>query len=86
MFNFEIFSEELPVASVSNMIEEKKNHNSKVFCKSACEYFLVSNLPSYSQSSIVHLKTAMEELNVAVDLIDEALAIVGSTRKDVLGQ
>jgi hemoglobin len=33
-----------------------------------------------------HLKTAMEELNVPADLISEALAIVGSTRKDVLGQ
>lgn len=33
-----------------------------------------------------HLKTAMEELNVSADLIGEALAIVGSTRKDVLGQ
>lgn len=33
-----------------------------------------------------HLKSAMQELNVPADLIDEALAIVGSTRKDVLGQ
>lgn len=33
-----------------------------------------------------HLKAAMEELNVPVDLINEALAIVGSTRKDVLNQ
>jgi hemoglobin len=33
-----------------------------------------------------HLKAAMEELNVPADLIDEALAIVSSTRKDVLGQ
>ncbi|MFO0389423.1 MAG: group I truncated hemoglobin [Alphaproteobacteria bacterium] len=33
-----------------------------------------------------HLKSAMQELNVPTDLIDEALAIVGSTRKDVLGQ
>ena len=33
-----------------------------------------------------HLKTAMQELNVPTDLINEALAIVGSTRKDVLGQ
>ena len=33
-----------------------------------------------------HLKTAMQELNVPADLIDEALAIVGSTRKDVLNQ
>ena len=33
-----------------------------------------------------HLKAAMEELNVPTDLIAEALAIVGSTRKDVLNQ
>lgn len=33
-----------------------------------------------------HLKSAMEELNVPADLIAEALAIVGSTRADVLGQ
>lgn len=33
-----------------------------------------------------HLKAAMEELSVPADLIAEALAIVGSTRKDVLGQ
>ena len=33
-----------------------------------------------------HLKAAMEELNVPADLIGEALAIVGSTRKDVLNQ
>ncbi len=33
-----------------------------------------------------HLKSAMQELNVPADLIDEALAIVGSTRQDVLGQ
>lgn len=33
-----------------------------------------------------HLKSAMQELNVPPNLIDEALAIVGSTRKDVLGQ
>ena len=33
-----------------------------------------------------HLKSAMEELNVPADLIAEALAIVGSTRTDVLGQ
>ncbi|MDX1975921.1 MAG: group 1 truncated hemoglobin [Rickettsiales bacterium] len=33
-----------------------------------------------------HLKTAMEELNVPADLIAEALAIVGSTRSDVLGK
>jgi len=32
-----------------------------------------------------HLKSAMEELNVSADLIAEALAIVGSTRADVLG-
>ncbi len=32
-----------------------------------------------------HLKSAMEELNVPADLIAEALAIVGSTRSDVLG-
>ena len=31
-----------------------------------------------------HLKAAMEELQVPADLIAEALAIVGSTRKDVL--
>lgn len=34
----------------------------------------------------LHLKSAMQELNVPADLIDEALAIVGSTRKDVLCQ
>lgn len=33
-----------------------------------------------------HLKSAMQELKVPSDLIDEAIAIVGSTRKDVLGQ
>jgi hemoglobin len=33
-----------------------------------------------------HLKTAMEELHVPADLIAEALAIVGSTRADVLGE
>ena len=33
-----------------------------------------------------HLKTAMEELSVPVDLISEALAIVASTRKDVLNR
>lgn len=33
-----------------------------------------------------HLKAAMEELNVPADLIGEAMAIVGSTRKDVLDQ
>lgn len=33
-----------------------------------------------------HLKSAMEELEVPTDLIDEALAIVGSTRADVLNQ
>ncbi len=32
-----------------------------------------------------HLKSAMEELSVPADLIAEALAIVGSTRADVLG-
>jgi len=32
-----------------------------------------------------HLKSAMEELHVPADLIAEALAIVGSTRADVLG-
>ena len=31
-----------------------------------------------------HLKTAMEELDVPADLIDEALTIVGGTRADVL--
>lgn len=35
---------------------------------------------------VAHLKSAMEELNVAADLIAEALAIVGSTRVDVLGK
>ncbi len=34
----------------------------------------------------LHLKSAMQELNVPSDLIEEALAIVGSTRKDVLCQ
>lgn len=34
----------------------------------------------------IHLKTAMEELNVPGELIAEALAIVGSTRNDVLGK
>ena len=33
-----------------------------------------------------HLKDAMQELGVSYDLIEEALHIVGSTRKDVLGQ
>ncbi len=33
-----------------------------------------------------HLKSAMEELNVSADLIAETLAIVGSTRADVLGK
>lgn len=33
-----------------------------------------------------HLKAAMEELNVPSDLIAEALAIVSSTRNDVLGK
>ncbi len=33
-----------------------------------------------------HLKSAMEELNVPADLISEALAIVGSTRNDVLNK
>lgn len=33
-----------------------------------------------------HLKAAMQELNVPANLIEEALAIVGSTRKDVLNQ
>jgi hemoglobin len=33
-----------------------------------------------------HLKSAMQELNVPTELVTEALAIVGSTRKDVLGQ
>ena len=33
-----------------------------------------------------HLKTAMQELNVPSELIDEAMIIVGGTRKDVLGQ
>lgn len=31
-----------------------------------------------------HLKAAMEELHIPADLIAEALAIVGGTRKDVL--
>ncbi len=34
----------------------------------------------------LHLKTAMEELQVAPDLIAEALAIVETTRADVLNQ
>jgi hemoglobin len=33
-----------------------------------------------------HLKSAMQELNVANDLIDEALAIVSGTRRDVLNK
>lgn len=33
-----------------------------------------------------HLKSAMEELNVPTNLIDEALNIVGSTRTDVLNR
>ncbi len=33
-----------------------------------------------------HLAAAMRELNVAEDLIKEAMSIVGSTRKDVLNQ
>jgi hemoglobin len=33
-----------------------------------------------------HLADAMRELNVPKELIDEALAIVGSTRNDVLGK
>jgi hypothetical protein len=33
-----------------------------------------------------HLKAAMEELSVPANLIAEALAIVGSTRADVLNQ
>ena len=33
-----------------------------------------------------HLKSAMEELNVPNNLINEALAIVGSTRTDVLNR
>ncbi len=33
-----------------------------------------------------HLKSAMQELHVPHDLIEEALAIVGSTRSDVLGE
>ena len=33
-----------------------------------------------------HLKSAMEELNVPTYLINEALAIVGSTRADVLNR
>jgi hemoglobin len=33
-----------------------------------------------------HLKSAMEELGVPNNLINEALAIVGSTRADVLNQ
>jgi hemoglobin len=33
-----------------------------------------------------HLKSAMEELNVPFNLINEALAIVGSTRADVLNR
>lgn len=34
----------------------------------------------------LHLKTAMQELHVPAELIDEALNIVGSTRTDVLNQ
>jgi len=34
----------------------------------------------------MHLKSAMEELNVPATLIDEAMAIVGSTRADVLNK
>ena len=34
----------------------------------------------------MHLKAAMEELNVPADLIAEALAIVASTRNEVLNQ
>ncbi len=34
----------------------------------------------------MHLKSAMEELGVPEDLIKESLAIVGSTRSDVLGK
>ncbi len=33
-----------------------------------------------------HLKSAMEELQVPKELIEEALAIVGGTRGDVLGK
>ena len=33
-----------------------------------------------------HLKTAMQELNVSNELIEEALSIVETTRKDVLNQ
>ena len=33
-----------------------------------------------------HLKSTLEELNVAENLIDEVLAIAGSTRDDVLGR
>lgn len=33
-----------------------------------------------------HLKSAMEELHVPTELIDEALTIVGATRRDVLGK
>jgi len=33
-----------------------------------------------------HLKSAMQELNVPADLIDEAMGIVSATRPDVLGQ
>lgn len=33
-----------------------------------------------------HLRASMEELNVPHALINEAMAIVGSTRKDVLNQ
>ncbi len=48
----------------------------------------VSNCLNNSHFDLVatHLKSAMEELNVPADLIAEALAIVGSTRADVLGQ
>ncbi len=33
-----------------------------------------------------HLKSTLEELNVAEDLINEVLTIAGSTREDVLGR
>jgi hemoglobin len=51
--------------------------------KNAVEHGLSDN---HFDAVARHLKAAMEELSVPADLISEALAIVGSTRKDVLGQ
>lgn len=41
---------------------------------------------SHFDGVVAHLKSAMEELRVPAELISEALTIVGSTRKDVLGK